>query len=61
MKEQSRLDVRKFSFSQRTFNVWNKLPAECVPASSVNMFNNSIDKYIVEAGYTYYKRRFTLE
>ena len=48
----SRLDVRKFSFSQRTINVWNKLPAECVLASSVNMFKNRIDKYIVEAGYT---------
>ena len=23
--KQSRLDVRKFSFSQRTINVWNKL------------------------------------
>ena len=52
MKKQSRLDVRKFSFSQRTINVWNKLPAECVQASSINMFKNRIDKYIVEAGYT---------
>ena len=25
MKEQSRLDVRKYSFSQRTINVWNNL------------------------------------
>ena len=25
VKEQSRLDVRKFSFPQRTINVWNKL------------------------------------
>ena len=24
MKKQSRLDVRKFSLSQRTINVWNK-------------------------------------
>ena len=52
VKKQSRLDVRKFSFSQRTINVWNKLPAECVQASSVIMFNNIINKYIVEAGYT---------
>ena len=43
VKKQSRLDVRKFSFYQRTINVWNKLPAECVHASSVNMFNNKID------------------
>ena len=35
VKKQSRLDVRKFSFSQRIINVWNKLSAECVYASSV--------------------------
>ena len=52
VKKQSRLDVRKFSFSQRTINVWNKLSSECVHASSVNMFKNRIDKYLVKAGYT---------
>ena len=55
VKKQSRLDVRKFSFSQRTINVWNKLSSECVHASSVNMFKNRIDKYLVShrimAGY----------
>ena len=48
VKKQSRLDVRKFSFSQRTINVCS----ECVHASSVNMFKNRIDKYLVKAGYT---------
>ena len=33
VNKQSRFDVRKFSFSQRTINVWNKLSAECVHAS----------------------------
>ena len=51
-KQRSRLDVRKFSFSQRTINVWNKLSTECVHASSVNMLKNKIDKYLVKAGYT---------
>ena len=37
VKKQSRLDVRKYSFSQRTINVWNKLSTDCVHASSVNM------------------------
>ena len=37
VKKQSRLDVRKYSFSQRTINVWNKLSTDCVH-SSVNMF-----------------------
>ena len=52
VKKQRRFDVRKFSFSQRTINVWNKLSTECVHASSVNMFKNKIDKYLVKAGYT---------
>ena len=52
VKKQSRLDVRKFSFSQRTINVWNKLSPECVHASSVNMFKNRMDKYLVKTSYT---------
>ena len=57
VKKQSRLDVRKYSFSQRTINVpvWNKLSTDCVHASrppSVNMFKYKIDKYLVKAGYT---------
>ena len=52
VKKQSRLDVRKFSFSQRTINIWNNLSTDCVHASSVNMFKNKIDKYLVKAGYT---------
>ena len=38
-KEQCRLDMRKYSFSQRVINEWNKLPNACVDASSVNMLN----------------------
>ena len=53
VKKQSRLDVRKFSFSQRTINVWNTLSTESVHANSVNVFKNKIDKYLVNAGYTY--------
>ena len=51
VKNQSRLDVRKFSFSQRTITVWNKLSDECVHASSVNMFKDIIDKYLVHIKY----------
>ena len=53
LNKQSRLDVRKFSFSRRTINVGNTLSTEFVHASSVKMFNNKIDKYLVKAGYTY--------
>ena len=52
VKKQSRLDVRKFSLHQRTINVWNTLSTECVHASSVNIFKNRIDNYLVKAGYT---------
>ena len=52
VKKQSRLDVRKYSFSQRTINVWNNLSTDCVLACSVNMFKNKIDKYLVKAGFT---------
>ena len=61
VKKQTRLDVSKFSFSQRTINVWNKLSTECVHASSVNMFNTIIYMYLVKAGYTYNKGRLQIE
>ena len=38
-----------FSFSQRVINEWNKLPNDCVNASSVNMFKNRIDRYMIRA------------
>ncbi len=37
---------------RKSINVWNKLSTQCVHASSVNMFNNRIDKYLVKASYT---------
>ena len=52
VKKHSRLDVRKYSFSQRTLNVWNNLATDSVHASSVNMFKNKIEMYLVKAGYT---------
>ncbi|WP_133434224.1 RNA-directed DNA polymerase, partial [Aeromicrobium phragmitis] len=52
VKDQCRLDIRKYSFSQRTINEWNRLSIDCVGANSVNMFKNNIDKYLRRAGYT---------
>ena len=45
MIEPSRLDVRKYLFSQRAINVWNNLYNDCVHASSVSVFKNRIDNY----------------
>ena len=42
-KKQCRLDIRNLSFSQRTVNKWNRLLADCIGASSVNMFKNKVD------------------
>ena len=52
VKGQSRLDSRKYSFSERTVNEWNKLLADCVHSKSVNVFKNRINNYLVRAGYT---------
>ena len=52
VKELCSLDMRKYSFSQRVINEWNKLPNDCFNASIVNMFKNRIDRYFIRAGYT---------
>ena len=38
--------IRKLSFSQRTVNEWKRSSADCVGASSVNVFKNKIDIYL---------------
>ena len=53
VKDQCRWDIRrKYSFSQRTINDWNKLSTDYVTASSINMFKNKVDTYLRRAGYT---------
>ena len=44
-KQRASLDVRKFSFSQRVVQAWNKLPQEVVDATSVNQFKNRLHKF----------------
>jgi len=43
-KDRSRLDSRKFFFSQMV-NGWNSLPAKVVNSESVNSFKNAYDRY----------------
>ena len=52
-KGQSRLDVRKHSFPQRTINEWSKLSTDCVHSSSINMFKNRVYNYLVGKGKIY--------
>ena len=40
VKVQCRFDIKKYSFSQRTINEWNKLATDCIIASSVNMLKH---------------------
>ena len=50
MKERSKLDVRKYSFSQKTINERNKLSTDCVLAGCVNTFKSRIDNYAHKGG-----------
>ena len=52
VKDQCRLYIRKYSFSQRTINELNKLSTDCGTASSLNMFKNKIDTYLRRVDYT---------
>ena len=52
VKDQCRLDIRKYSFSQRIVNEWNKLSTDCITVSSMNMFKNKLDTYFRRVGYT---------
>ena len=42
-KERPRLDTRKYFFSQRVVNGWNRLPAKVVSAETVSGFKNAYD------------------
>ena len=52
VKEQSRLDVKKYSLSHRIVNEWKELPADCIHSRSIAIFKNRIGNYLVRAGYT---------
>ena len=43
MKDQCGMVMRKYSFSQRTINEWNKLSTDCVNVGSMNIFKNKVD------------------
>ena len=44
--------LESIHFPQRTINLCNNLSTDFVHATSVNVFKNRIDKYLVKAGYT---------
>ena len=44
-KQRSRLDVRKFFFSNRVANDWNSLPQQVVDSTSTNGFKNALNNH----------------
>ena len=48
VKDQCRLDIRKYSFKRRKINVWCKLSTCCVTA---NKFINNVEAYLRRADY----------
>ena len=50
VKEFSRTDIQRFSFSQRVVNEWNSLPEWVVSSISVLSFKVNIDKFFTNSG-----------
>ena len=44
LKQTSRTNLRKFTFSNRVFTDWNNLPQDVVEAKSVNAFKARLDR-----------------
>jgi hypothetical protein len=44
-KSHSRLDNRKYSFTQRTVEIWNNLPSKVVTAPTIMSFESRLDKF----------------
>ena len=49
-KEMCRINLRKYFFSNRVVDEWNRLPRWVVDSTSVNNFKNNIDRYFEDSG-----------
>ena len=47
VKNFSKYDVQKYSFTQMIVNIWNSLPEHVVNSRSKNSFKNNLDKFWV--------------
>ena len=45
-KQRCRLDIRKYSFSHRVVDEWNKLPSVVVESESIDVFKSRLDSYM---------------
>ena len=44
-KSHSRLNIRKYSFTQRTVEIWNNLPSRVVTSPTIMSFESRLDKF----------------
>jgi len=51
LQKSMRLDVHKFSFSQRVVNHWNALKQHAIDCNTVNSFKRCVDRYITGRGF----------
>ena len=49
-KSRSRLDIRKYCFSNRIVDAWNGLPDQVVSCENLNKFKNELDEHFKEIG-----------
>ena len=49
-KSNCRLDIRKYSFSYRVVDEWNRLPSEIVNSKNLDQFKQRIDEYYKKIG-----------
>ena len=56
-KQYSRLNSRKYFFSQRVVDQWNRLPTTTVCAATINRFKNQIDPMLWQHGGLFISQR----
>ena len=56
-KQYSRLNSRKYFFSQRVVDQWNRLPTTTVCAETINRFKNQIDPMLWQHGGLFISQR----
>ena len=49
-KQRFNLDIRKFFFSQRIINLWNKLDNDLIESDSLDTFKQKLDIYLYDEG-----------
>ena len=57
-KKRTRLDVKKYSFSNRVVDKWNSLTDACVNCITVNNFKNHILKELEPETFEFESRRY---